>query len=150
MQVDVKTEPAKLVYKMLVEQGLGSSQDARFLDARVLGKNSLDCLHERGASPAVGFLIFMLCFGGRNSVLLRLGKNVANALFVLSCPCRKMKAVSAPPAGSSLQCQALPCSIVLSASDCCSKGVAMERRFHAKTSNSWLICAACFPLSLNE
>src|ERR1035437_1499359 len=58
MQVDVKTEPAKLVYKMLVEQGLSSSQDARFLKSRVLGKNSLDCLPRERCLSGYWFLDF--------------------------------------------------------------------------------------------
>src|SRR2546423_7147005 len=103
----------------------------------------------RGASPAAGFLIFMVCFCWK-FVRLRPGKNVVNALLVLSCPCRKINSVLAHPTGSSLQCQALPCSIALSASEWRSNGVAKERRFHAKTCSSCLTCASGLALNLYE
>ena len=52
-----------------------------------------------------------------------------------------MKPGSAHPAGSSLQCQALPRSMVLSATEWRSKGESRERRFQAKTRRAFLIPA---------
>src|SRR5438270_5546233 len=58
MQVNVKTKSAKLVGKVLIEQGLSSGQDPRFLEFRVLGKNSLDRFPRERRLPGSWFLDF--------------------------------------------------------------------------------------------